>query len=85
MLPEEFKIPTRYTLNAGGRLDVSSTGSVYFSLMNMVQSKAMETTVGIGYGILLPNKDDKEINFGMWYRHEDALIPYIRYRVEGFQ
>lgn len=53
VLPEEFKIPTRFVLQAGCRLDVSATGSIYLSIINMRQSKANETTAGMAYGFLL--------------------------------
>lgn len=85
ILAEQFKMPTRYTLQAGGRLDVSATGSFYFSLISMLQSKATETTAGIAYGILLSEDAKKEVDFGMWYRNKDALIPYIGYQTNGFQ
>lgn len=85
LLPEFFKIPTRYTMQAGGYIDFSATGSVYFSLTNMSQSKASETTAGLAYGFLLAEEPRKELNVGLWYRHKDALIPYIGYLTNGFQ
>ena len=51
----------------------------------MTQAKSNETTIGTAYGIQLTEGEKNEINFGMWYRLKDALIPYIGYQKSGFQ
>jgi hypothetical protein len=52
----------------------------------MGQSKANETTAGGAFGLQLTDTDIKnEINFGLWYRYKDAVIPYIGYFYQGFQ
>jgi type IX secretion system PorP/SprF family membrane protein len=85
MFGEEFKMPTRVTAQAGAQVFMGEYGKLYFSLTHMSQAKANETTVGGAYGIQLSDRDIKnEVNFGMWYRHKDALIPYIGYYYEGF-
>lgn len=82
---EEFKMPTRYVIQAGAQFYVGDYGKAYFSLTNMGQAKANETTFGGAYGIQLGETDVKnEINFGMWYRLKDALIPYVGYYYNGF-
>lgn len=85
VLPEFFKIPTRYTVQTGGYIDLSATGSVYFSLTHMSQSKASETTAGAAYGFLLAEEPRRALDVGLWYRYKDALIPYIGYLTNGFQ
>ncbi|MFN2438337.1 MAG: PorP/SprF family type IX secretion system membrane protein [Chitinophagaceae bacterium] len=85
-LAEEFKMPTRYVIQAGAQFYVGDYGKAYFSLTNMGQAKANETTFGGAYGLQLGERDIKnEINFGVWYRLKDALIPYIGYHYGGFQ
>ncbi|MBD0365636.1 MAG: PorP/SprF family type IX secretion system membrane protein [Flavisolibacter sp.] len=85
-LPEKFAIPTRYVLQAGAQKFVGDYGKIYISLTNMSQAKAYETTIGGAYGIQLGNSEIKnELNFGMWYRLKDALIPYVGYYYNGFQ
>ena len=83
---EEFQMPTRYNVQAGGQIFVGEYGKAYFSVTHMRQAKANETTVGGAYGIQLTDDGTKnEVNFGMWYRYKDALIPYIGYQNNGFQ
>jgi len=86
VLPDEFKMPTRYVIKAGAQMYVGDYGKAYISLTNMGQGKANETSLGGAYGIQLGETDIKnEISFGMWYRLKDALIPYIGYYYNGFQ
>ena len=85
-LAEEFKMPTRYVIQAGAQMYLGDYGKGYISLTNMGQAKANETTVGGAYGIQIGERDIKnEINLGLWYRLKDALIPYVGYHYNGFQ
>ncbi|HVG39978.1 MAG TPA: PorP/SprF family type IX secretion system membrane protein [Chitinophagaceae bacterium] len=85
MLTNEFKMPTRFTVQAGAQYFTGEYGKIYFSATNMVQAKAMETTVGAAYGHQLTDLSKNELIVGMWYRHKDALIPYVGYQLESFQ
>jgi type IX secretion system PorP/SprF family membrane protein len=85
VLTATFKSPTRIAVQAGARFFVGEYGNAYFSLTNMAQAKAMETTAGAAYGLQLTNGEKNELIFGMWYRYKDALIPYVGYQVNGFQ
>jgi type IX secretion system PorP/SprF family membrane protein len=86
ILPEEFKMPTRYALQAGTHFKTSEEGNLYFSLTHMGQAKANETTLGGAYGLQITNEEKKtELTFGMWYRFKDALIPYVGYNSNGFR
>ncbi len=82
---DEYKMPTRYVLQAGSQFHSGSEGTVYFSLTHMQQAKASATTVGVAYGIQLSEGEQNNIRFGMWYRLKDALIPYVGYHKNGFQ
>ena len=82
----EYKMPTRYVVQAGGQVFLGELAKVYFSFTNMGQAKANETTVGGAFGLQLTETGIKnEINFGMWYRYKDAIIPYVGYFYQGFQ
>ena len=86
LIAEEYKMPTRYVVQAGGQVFVGEYGKVYFSLTNMGQAKANETTAGGAFGLQLTESDTRnEVSFGMWYRYKDAIIPYIGYYYQGFQ
>jgi type IX secretion system PorP/SprF family membrane protein len=86
MIADEFKMPTRYVVQAGGQVFAGEFAKVYFSLTHMGQAKASETTAGGAFGLQLTEREIKnEINFGVWYRYKDAIIPYIGYYYDGFQ
>lgn len=83
---EEFTMPVRYTVQAGAQLYAGTNGKVYVSLTHMGQGGARETTAGGAYGLLLGNSTGtNELNFGMWYRLKDAIIPYVGFQKEQFQ
>lgn len=85
-LPDNFKMPVRYTVQAGLQYNVSEYSRIYGSFTNMTQAKANETTVGGAYGLQLREGTVKdEINAGLWYRYKDALIPYIGYTYDGLR
>jgi type IX secretion system PorP/SprF family membrane protein len=85
LLAEEFKMPTRFTLQAGAQLSVGGSGSVYASMTAMSQAKATEVTLGSAFGLQLSETDKNEIMGGLWYRFKDAVIPYIGYQHSSFQ
>ena len=87
ILPEEFKMPTRYMLQAGAKLPAGPEGNAYISLTHMRQAQANETVLGAAYGLRLTKKEgeENELSFGMWYRYKDALIPYVGYQLNGLR
>ena len=70
ILPEEFKMPTRYMMQAGSRLPAGDEGNLYVSLTHMRQAKANETILGAAYGLRLKKEGEEavenELSFGMW-------------------
>jgi type IX secretion system PorP/SprF family membrane protein len=85
VLATEFKLPTRYVVQAGAQFYLGEYGKAYMSVTNMGQAKAMETTIGGAYGHQLTDGEKNELMVGMWYRYKDALIPYVGYQLGGFQ
>ena len=84
-LVDEFKMPTRYVVQAGAQFLSGTNGTIYTSLTYMYQAKASATSVGAAYGIQLTEGEQNKILFGAWYRLKDALIPYLGYQKNGFQ
>lgn len=82
---DEFKMPIRYTFQAGAQFYISEYGKAYTSLTTMTQANANEITLGGAYGQRLTNEGKNELILGLWYRHTDALIPYVGYQLNGFQ
>lgn len=87
VLGDNFKMPTRYMMQAGAQFSATDDEKIYFSLTSMRQAKANETTLGGAYGIRVgaDRNINSEMKFGLWYRYKDALIPYLGYFYEGFQ
>lgn len=85
VLPNDFKMPVRFTLQTGGRLFIGEYGNVYGSFTSMYQNGATELTLGGAYGQQLTDGRSNELMGGMWYRFKDAVIPYLGYKQEGFQ
>ncbi|MEP6615206.1 MAG: PorP/SprF family type IX secretion system membrane protein [Ginsengibacter sp.] len=81
----EFRMPRRFTFIAGGQADVGYDGIFYFSMNYQEQSAAKELTVGAAYGIQVGLDKIQVINFGLWHRVKDAIIPYVGYQRDGFQ
>lgn len=85
VLVDEFLMPRRFTVQAGGQFFVGEYGKIYVSLTNMSQAGASQTTVGGAYGLQLNDGDKNELMGGLWYRYKDSFIPYIGYQRSGFQ
>ncbi|MDQ3276891.1 MAG: type IX secretion system membrane protein PorP/SprF, partial [Bacteroidota bacterium] len=84
-LVDDFKMPTRFTFQSGGQFWMGEYGKIYLSLTAMSQARTSEFTVGSAYGHQLTDGEKNELLAGMWYRHQDALIPYLGYQTRSFQ
>src|SRR6476646_4282389 len=82
---DEFRMPRRYTLLGGGQLDIGYDKILYFSMNYQDQGAARELTLGAAYGIQVGTDKIQVINFGLWHRVKDAIIPYVGYQRDGFQ
>ena len=82
---QDFKLPLRITISAGGQTDVGYAGVFYFSINHQRQGSTYETTLGGAYGIKIGDVKKQELDLGLWYRVNDAAIPYIGYQLEGLQ
>jgi type IX secretion system PorP/SprF family membrane protein len=84
-LANDFRMPARFTFQSGGQFWTGEYGKVYVSLTAMSQARANEITVGSAYGHQLTDGEKNELVAGLWYRHRDAIIPYLGYQVRTFQ
>lgn len=85
LLPEEFTMPMRFTVQAGTQFSLNEYEKVYGSLTAMTQAKTTEITLGGAYGFKISETTDNQLMGGIWYRYKDALIPYIGFQTNGFQ
>ena len=84
-MDKSFSMPTRFTFQTGAQFWVGEYGKIYGSLTALSQAKANEITFGGAYGYQLTEGEKNELMAGMWYRHNDALIPYLGYQAKTFQ
>lgn len=85
LLPEEYRVPLRFTIQAGTQITMLDNSNLYFSFTSMHQANAMEVTLGGAYGLALSTEEKHELMGGLWYRYRDAVIPYLGYQQAGFQ
>ena len=85
IIDKEFQAPMRFSLLTGGQIAIGYDRTIYASLNYMKQAKASEITIGGAYGIQIGEDKRQEIDFGLWHRVKDALIPYVGYQLTGFQ
>jgi type IX secretion system PorP/SprF family membrane protein len=80
-----FKTPMRISVLSGGHLAIGYDQTLYGSINYLNQAKASELTIGAAYGYQIGVDKTQEINFGIWHRVKDAIIPYVGYQLNGFQ
>jgi type IX secretion system PorP/SprF family membrane protein len=85
VLAEDFSMPTRLAFQAGSQLAFSDYSKLYLSFTTMYQAKANEITFGAAYGLPLTEEERNELLTGLWYRLNDAAIPYIGFRRNDLQ
>lgn len=84
---DNSRIARRYSLQAGGDLKIDASGNrVMFSGLFMEQGGATEYNIGGAYGYSLSNGEtEKYLYGGVFYRLNDAVYPYLSYKVENWQ
>ena len=82
-----WNISPRTTLNAGGYFPVSDILTLHTSGIYQVQNKATETVVGGALAAALDEESENPSNVygGLWYRFNDAIIPYLGLEFGGFR
>lgn len=74
------KLPIRYTVHGGARINVSDHFSVVPNAIFMKQGQATEIMLG-GYAQLAAG-DDADVMFGVKYRFNDAVSPFTAFMLE---
>lgn len=82
-----WNISPRTTLNAGGYFPVSNELTLHTSGIYQIQNNATETVVGGALAAALDAESENPSNVygGMWYRFNDAIIPYVGLEFGGFR
>lgn len=81
-----YKLPIRYGMHAGGKLQSGESNYIQFSACYMKQANATDLIGGAAYVIDLSNEEGNfDISGGCWYRHKDAIIPYFGTSFSNYQ
>ena len=82
-----WNIATRTTVSAGGYFPVSDLLTLHTSGIYQYQSKATETVIGGALSASLDDLSENPANVyaGLWYRINDAIIPYIGLEFAGLR
>ncbi len=82
-----WNISPRTTLNAGGYFPVSDELTLHTSGIYQIQNNATETVVGGALAAALDAESENPSNVygGLWYRFNDAIIPYVGLEFGGFR
>lgn len=83
----KWNVATRTTFSAGGYFPVSDILTLHMSGIFQYQAQATETVVGAALGAPLDmqSADPSNIYAGIWYRYQDAIIPYVGLEFSGFR
>lgn len=82
-----WNISSRTTLNTGGYFPVSDILTLHASAIYQNQSAASELVVGGALAASLDESGENPTNIygGLWYRFNDALIPYVSLEFAGLK
>jgi hypothetical protein len=82
-----FTLNPRLTLHGGGYVPVGNGKTLHASFIHQRQGGASETVLGGAMAFDINGDETNPINLytGMWYRVNDAFIPYLGLEVGGFR
>lgn len=82
-LNDNHQIHTRLSAYLGGSFDMNENTVLYASALYQSQASATEVLLGAAVGFIMNPGHDLEyerntvLYLGGWYRHQDALAPYV--------
>jgi len=82
-----WNIAARTTISAGGYFPVSDILTLHTSGIYQLQNSATETVVGGALAASLDDQSEDPSNIygGLWYRFNDAIIPYLGLEFSGLR
>jgi type IX secretion system PorP/SprF family membrane protein len=82
-----WDIATRTTISAGGYFPVSDILTLHTSGIYQYQAQATETVIGGALATTLDETSENPSNIygGLWYRINDAIIPYVGLEFAGLR
>lgn len=82
-----FLLSARTTIQAGGKIPMGTYNYLHFAANYSMQAKAHNTMLGGAYSLNVNNDEANPTNvyLGLWYRFNDAVIPYVGLEFGEFQ
>jgi type IX secretion system PorP/SprF family membrane protein len=82
----ESRLFSRYAAFVGGEFVLKGSWSMLPSALFQIQGPNMEIMAGsfVRYGLMKNKQERLAVNFGAWYRYNDAIIPAVKLEYKGF-
>jgi type IX secretion system PorP/SprF family membrane protein len=82
-----FVLEPRVTVHGGGYFPVGQYKTFHGSVLHQRQAGANETVLGgaMAFNVNYSEDNPIELYTGLWYRFNDAFIPYIGMEISGFR
>ena len=82
-----FLLDPRLTIHGGGYIPVGQYKTFHGSFIHQRQAGATETVLGgaMAFNVNYDEENPIELYTGLWYRFNDAFIPYVGLEVSGFR
>jgi type IX secretion system PorP/SprF family membrane protein len=82
-----FTLQPRVTIHGGGYVPVGENKIFHGSFIHQRQAGATETTLGgaMAFNVTGDETNPVEVYTGLWYRFNDAFIPYVGFEIAGFR
>ena len=83
---DPYILPARFTLHSGASFLVGSQGELFLNAQYMSQGGSTNQVMGVAYGYSPQQSNDENVFYaGLFYRHKDAVYPYIGYLFNDLQ
>lgn len=81
-----YKLPIRLTAHGGSSVLVNAQSELFVSAQYVQQGNVSNATLGMAYGYSIEERNDENVFYaGLFYRHKDAVYPYIGYLFNDLQ
>ncbi|MCU0380176.1 MAG: PorP/SprF family type IX secretion system membrane protein [Chitinophagaceae bacterium] len=82
-----FVLDPRVTIHGGGYFPVGQYKTFHGSVLHQRQAGANETVLGgaMAFNVNYSDENPIELYTGLWYRFNDAFIPYVGMDISGFR
>lgn len=83
---DSYQLPIRFTAHGGSSVLLNGRSEMFVSAQYVKQGNASNATLGLAYGYSVEEANDENVLYaGLFYRHKDAVYPYIGYLFNDLQ